>query len=117
MVFDDRPRSVSCRLTVALSAALVAITLFGAGCSAPAPSARFVAQAERLHSGALASTVSGNADLNEYVQFIGSRLAAAAHEAVPNRANEELLADLRCHLVDCPVINAFYTGGHHIYVY
>ncbi len=101
----------------AIAIILAALALHCGGCSAPAPSAKFVEQAERLHAGALASAVSSNPDLNDYVQFIGSRLAAAAHEAVPNRANEELLQALRCHLVDCPLINAFYTGGHHIYVY
>jgi predicted Zn-dependent protease len=87
------------------------------GCSAPAPSAAFVAQAERLHQGALASVVTNNPDLRDYLQFIGKRIADAAHEAVPNRANEQLLAGLQCHLVDCPVINGFYTGGNHVYIY
>ena len=87
------------------------------GCSAPAPSAKFVAMAQRLHDGALASTLDSNPDLRDYVQLIGDRIADAARKAVPNRANEELLSQLKCHLVDCQTVNAFYTGGHHVYIY
>ena len=39
-----------------------------------APSARFVQQAERLHAGALAATITPDDDLNAYVQEIGRRL-------------------------------------------
>lgn len=96
---------------------LLALILVGMGCSAPAPSAEFVQQADRLHAGALKSAVNSNSDLHDYIQLIGDRLAAAARQVVPNRANEQLMSRLRCHLVNSPVINAFYTGGNHIYVY
>ena len=98
-----------------LAPSLLAIFLIG--CSAPAPSAKFVAMAQRLHDGALASTVNSNPDLRDYVQLIGDRIADAARKAVPNRANEQLLSQLKCHLVDSPTVNAFYTGGHHVYIY
>jgi hypothetical protein len=99
------------------------ITLFtifvplSAGCSAPAPSAKFVALADRLHQGALASAVTTNTDLRDYVQLIGDRVADATRKAVPNRASEQLFSQLHCHLVNCPTINAFYTGGNHVYIY
>ena len=96
---------------------VLALLLVGMGCSAPAPSAEFVQQADRLHAGALQSAVTSNQDLRDYVQLICDRLAAAARQVVPNRANEQLLSHLRCHLVNSPVINAFYTGGTHIYLY
>lgn len=100
-----------------LSLFFLALSLIGMGCSAPAPSAEFVQQADRLHAGALQSVVTSNPDLRDYLQLIGERLAAAARQVVPNRANEQLLSHLRCHLVNTPVINAFYTGGNHIYIY
>ena len=46
-----------------------------AGCSqGPVPAAEFVAQAERLHAEALASTVNPDRDLNDYVTAIGQRI-------------------------------------------
>ena len=87
------------------------------GCTAPAPSAQFVAQADRLHDGAIASAVTSNTDLRDYLQLIGDRIADGARKSAPNRANEQLLTQLRCHLVNCPSITAFYTGGNHVYMY
>ena len=87
--------------------ALWLLSIFLVGCSAPAPSAKFVTMAQRLHDGALASAVDSNSDLRDYVQLIGDRVADAARKAVPNRANEQLLAQLKCRLVDCPVATSY----------
>ncbi|MDB5303540.1 MAG: hypothetical protein JWM97_1089 [Phycisphaerales bacterium] len=87
------------------------------GCQAPAPAQQFVAQAQRLHDGALASTVVVDTDLNDYFQEIGDRVAAAAKTAAPSKANEAFLASVRCHLVISDTTNAFTTGGTHVYIY
>jgi predicted Zn-dependent protease len=100
-----------------LFALLLPVIFCFVGCTAPAPSAQFVAQADRLHDGAIASAVASSTDLRDYLQLIGDRVADGARKAAPNRANEQLLTQLRCHLVNCPTINAFYTGGNHVYVY
>src|SRR5437763_15586079 len=96
---------------------LLAALLSFVGCTAPAPSAQFVAQADRLHDGAIASALTSNTDLHDYLQLIGDRIADGARKAAPNRANEQLLTQRRCQLVNCRLINAFYTGGNHVYIY
>ena len=52
-----------------------------------APSARFIQQADQLHEGALASTLTPDDDLNAYVQEIGSRLEDAARSGVKDAKN------------------------------
>jgi hypothetical protein len=90
----------------------------GGGCaSGRAPSDRFVQQAERLHDEALASTVHPDDDLNAYVQELGQRLERAAEDVAPERVRGPFFRSMQFHLVDVPVINAFTTGGSHVYVY
>ncbi len=74
-------------------------------------------QADRLHDQSLASAVVGDRDLSEYVQLVGLRLSDAAHEAVPQRVANSFFSNIQFHLVDTPVLNAFTTGGRHVYVY
>lgn len=95
----------------------IAMTLLAGSCSAPAPAAQFVRQAQRLHDGALSATVVSDPDLSEYVQDIGERIAAAAHDAAPGKANADFLRQVKCHLVNCDTINVICTGGTHVYVY
>ena len=71
---------------------------------------------DRLHRGALASTVVTDSDLNEYVQEIGDRIVAAARIVAPNKVNDAFIARVRCEVVNCDTINAFATGGTHVYV-
>jgi hypothetical protein len=82
-----------------------------------APSARFIQQADQLHEGALASTLTPDDDLNAYVQEIGSRLEDAAKEVAPDKARGPFFQNMQFHLVDSPLVNAFTTGGSHVYVY
>jgi hypothetical protein len=90
----------------------------GAGCqSGPSPSAEFVAQAEQLHRGSLASAVSSDKDLNDYFDEMGQRVVAGAAAADPAKARDPVLAHIRFHLVGSETVNAFDTGGGHIYVY
>jgi hypothetical protein len=97
---------------------VVAGALGGTGCATNrAPSARFVQQADQLHAEALASTVTPDDDLNEYVQVIGRRLEKAAREETPDKARGPFFQNMRFYVVDSPVINVFTTGGSHVYVY
>jgi predicted Zn-dependent protease len=87
------------------------------GCFGPAPAAEFVQQAERLHDGALASTVTRDSDLGEYFQLVGQRLLDAARQQVPGKVQNEFFSRLRFHLVNVDVPNAYATGGSHLYFY
>lgn len=98
-------------------AMLAGIFVFGGCAGGRVPAARFVEQAERLHAGALASTVTPDEDLKAYVQEIGTRLEQAAQEIVPDKARGPFFSSMQFHLVDVPVINVFTTGGSHVYVY
>lgn len=93
----------------------VALTA-GAGC-ARAPAAQFVAQADRLHTNAMASTVIPDRDLHDYIQQIGARIIAAAHVVAPDKTDSSFFDDVEFDLVDCPIPNCFATGGKHVYVY
>jgi len=87
------------------------------GCFGPAPAGEFVGQAQRLHDGALASAITANADLRDYVQLIGKRIIASARAAEPGKAHDELFEQMQFHLVVCDVPNVFTTGGPHVYLY
>ena len=114
-----RSVTISCAYWIRSFAFILAtgLLLVGmSGCQAPTPAASFVQQADRLHEGALASTVVSDTDLNDYLQEIVSRIARATEAAAPGKVNETFISHVRCHLVDCDTINAFSTGGSHIYV-
>lgn len=89
---------------------------FCSGCFGPAPAAEYVRQAQRLHEGALASAVTPNADLRDYVQLVGQRLIDGAKAADPGKVHDPVLAEMQFHFVGCAVPNVFTTGGAHIYV-
>jgi len=95
---------------------VVALFSILTGCQATTPAAKFIEQADRFHNGALASTVVADSDLNEYLQDVSGRIAVAAKAAAPNKVNEEFIARVHCHLVASSTINAFSTGGTHVYV-
>jgi predicted Zn-dependent protease len=97
---------------------LMSLVLFMAvtGCQPTAPAAKFIDQADRLHRGALASTVVADSDLNEYVQEVGDRVVAAARVVAPNKVNDAFISRVRCEVVISNTINAFSTGGTHVYI-
>lgn len=97
---------------------IAAIAFLLGGCAPDrAPAALFIRQADQLHTGALASAIVPDADLNEYIQTIGQRLEQAAQEIVPDKARGPFFKSMQFHLVDIPVINVYTTGGAHVYVY
>ncbi|HEY8749778.1 MAG TPA: hypothetical protein VIM11_17475 [Tepidisphaeraceae bacterium] len=87
------------------------------GCQAPAPSSKFVEQAQRLHDGAIAAAVTADTDLRDYVQLVGKRVGDAARNVDPNRTRDPLFSSMQFHLVACDVPNVVTTGGAHIYLY
>ena len=106
------------RIASLISWAFVALCVaFSTGCSGPAPAAQFVLQADRLHDAALAAAVNRDDYLARYVQEVGKRIIQAASDAAPQKASNPLFAQMQFHLVDSDVVNAFTTGGRHIYIY
>jgi hypothetical protein len=104
---------------VGLLAAIVALAgVASTGCASNrAPATRFVQQADQLHNNALASTITPDDELNDYVQQIGRRLEEAAQAETPDKARGPFFQNMQFHLVDSPIVNAITTGGAHVYVY
>ena len=103
-----------------LASALLCLSVTGAftGCSSgPVPATEFVAQAERLHAEALASTATVDADLTEYLNNVGRRVVAGASDASGGKFKDPVFANMQFHLVGCDVPNAYTTGGRHVYLY
>jgi hypothetical protein len=102
----------ACAATLTLT-----LILFLTGCQGPvAPSWNFIEQGDRLDAGDLASTAVVDSDLTDYVHDVGVRIAQGAKLAAPTKVNDAFIAGVRCQLVNCRVINAFATGGTHVYV-
>src|SRR5579862_9152637 len=88
------------------------------GCqNGPTPAAEFVSQAEHLHRDSLASAVTRDKDLNEYFAEMGRRVIAGAAAADPTKTRDPVFSHMQFHLVGSETINAFDTGGGHIYIY
>ena len=81
-----------------------------------------IAQAQQLH-GQIEPTVIDrqSPELAAYVQEVGDRIVAAAEEMYEEGklpgAEDWMFEDVRFHLVASPQLNAFTTGGKHIYLY
>lgn len=102
---------------IALSITLL-LVLTSVGCNTgPRPAAEFVQQAETLHQSALQPAVVRDRDLSEYFAEIGKRIVAGATAANANNTRDPTFANMKFHLVDSDVVNAFSTGGGHIYIY
>jgi predicted Zn-dependent protease len=87
------------------------------GCAGPSPAGEFVQQADRLHDEALGSAVVSDAYVGRYVQEVGRRLMDAAQVAEPTKAHDPLFSHVEFHLVQNDVVNAYTTGGRHVYIY
>jgi predicted Zn-dependent protease len=105
------------RLSFLVTSLLITMPLMATGCAGPSPAGEFVQQADRLHDGALSSAVVSDAYVGRYVQQIGNRLMEAAQAAEPSKAHDPLFSHVEFHLVQNPVVNAYTTGGRHVYIY
>ena len=105
----------------------IILMLFSTGCSIFRPSDQAViGQANQVHS-QLDAAVIRDAGVQRYMDAIGERIIDGAIEyEKEGRASEEHAAqdnswlysgDIQFHLVNSKTLNAFTTGGQHIYIY
>lgn len=105
-------------LSVFLTTVCAGLSLAGGiGCAGPAPASEFVHQADRMHRDALGGAVPLDTDLREYFHQVGRRLMDGARAAAPDRTRAPIWTQFQTHLVACDTINAFTTGGTHVYAY
>ncbi|MDB5332807.1 MAG: Zn-dependent protease [Phycisphaerales bacterium] len=109
------------------SSCLIAALLLaaGPGCAASHNDSSVLSQSTQFHS-SLTPAVMNSADLNNYLQSIGGRIVVAAKQADAqkigpkshfNGETQWMFQDIQFHLVSSPTLNAFTTGGHHVYIY
>jgi predicted Zn-dependent protease len=92
--------------------------LVSAGCqSGPRPAAEFVQQAQYLHDTGLRSTLVSDKIITDYFSDVGRRIIAGASLVNANNTKDPTLANLQFHLVASDVVNAYSTGGGHVYIY
>lgn len=97
--------------------------LVGGGC---ASDRAVISQANQFHSG-LQPAVMEDAKLSNYLQSVGDRIIDAAreldqqHYGPDAHRNEDsawmFSKDMRFHFVNSKTLNAFTTGGEHMYIY
>jgi predicted Zn-dependent protease len=104
------------------------LAVFSTGCSLFKPSDQAViAQAQQVH-GQLQPAVIQDPEVQRYMDQIGQRIIQAAQEYAKDptkkddRRNQEdnswlFKGDIRFHLVNSKTLNAFTTGGQHVYIY
>jgi predicted Zn-dependent protease len=102
-----------------LFACLLGLTLFAGGC---ASDAMVIDNARSMHS-KLEPAVMSDPVLDGYVQSIGDRIVAVAREMRQTDTDRSggddswMFNDVRFHLVNSQTMNAFTTGGQHVYLY
>lgn len=116
----DLPKRVVRLLIVPL---LALFTLVAGGC---ASDRQIIGQANQFHSG-LEKAVIDDPVLTNYLQTVGDRIIAAAAdlskqgygpEAHQKEGNEWMFnGSMKFHFVNSPTMNAFTTGGNHMYIY
>jgi predicted Zn-dependent protease len=84
-----------------------------------------IGQANQFHQG-LEPAVITDATLSTYIQKVGDRIITAAHEldrqgfgpASHKKENSSwMFTGMQFHFVNSPTLNAFTTGGNHMYIY
>jgi beta-barrel assembly-enhancing protease len=110
------------RLTLFLT--ILTIGLFQIGCKID--DSQVVQQAGEMH-GQIEPAVITDPRLAEYVQAIGDRIVQAAREEIESdeglhrlayKQNPEwMFENIQFHLVNSDTMNAFTTGGQHVYLY
>jgi len=108
--------------TVALVICLLAVTFAGSGC---ASDKQVIAQAADAHRELNPAVITDPA-LDTYIQTIGDRIVGTAREmhaqgfgpkAHKSEDSEWMFTGAQFHLVNSPTLNAFTTGGQHVYLY
>jgi predicted Zn-dependent protease len=117
--FTTSPRRVVIALGVCAAAVLAA------GC---ATDKAVISQAADVHTG-LQPAVMDDPQLSSYLQQVGQRIIAAAVEADKNHVGPKshfnkkeqnawmFSQNMKFHLVNSKTLNAFTTGGEHMYIY
>ena len=116
----DLPRHAVRFLIVPL---LALLTLAGGGC---ASDRQIIGQANQFHSGLEQAVIEDEA-LSNYLQTVGDRIITAAaaldKEGYGPEAHKKESSDwmfngsMKFHFVNSPTMNAFTTGGNHMYIY
>ncbi len=104
---------------------VLSMLLAGAGCSMPTD--RSVIQQANTTNQQLSPAVITDPIVVNYFQQIGSRIIAAARELDAQHIGPKshfassdqwmFSSDIRFHLVNSKTLNAFTTGGNHVYIY
>lgn len=109
-------------------ASLAATLCYSTGCSAFRPSDKAViGQANAVHS-ELASAIIQDPEVQKYMDQLGQRIIAGATDFAkdPGKLSDKdkkednswiYQGDIRFHLVNSKTLNAFTTGGQHVYIY
>jgi predicted Zn-dependent protease len=117
--------SILKRLVGSSCVAAALLLVAGPGCAASRNDSSVLSQSTQFHS-SLTPAVMNSADLNNYLQSIGGRIVAAAKQADSEKIGPKshftgdtqwMFQDIQFHLVSSPTLNAFTTGGHHVYIY
>jgi len=110
------------RCLFAIPMVLLATISFAGGC---ATDKQVVSNANQMHSG-LEPAVIEDPELSEYIQTVGSRIIDAAkklskkEESGEHKGDESawmFSKDMKFHFVNSKTLNAFTTGGEHMYIY
>lgn len=109
----------------ARSLAIVTLLIGSLGVVGCASDQAVMEQADQMH-GDLEPAIVTDADLAQYVQAVGDRVVEAAYleyqgGLLRKRVDEEdptwMFNDVQFHLVNSDTLNAFTTGGKHVYLY
>jgi predicted Zn-dependent protease len=105
---------------------IVVVCLAAGSLSGCASDRQVINQADQVHNG-LKPAVMNDQELNNYLQAIGDRIISAARQldsqGVGPKAHTKEEADwmfsegMRFHFVNSKTLNAFTTGGEHMYIY
>jgi predicted Zn-dependent protease len=115
----NRPKRLFRLLIVPL---LVLLPLLSVGC---ATDKAVIGQANQFHQG-LEPAVITDASLSSYIQKVGDRIISAARdldrqgfgpESHKKADSSWMFNGMQFHFVNSPTLNAFTTGGNHMYIY
>src|SRR5712675_1157776 len=104
---------------------LVTLMLITGGCAVT--DRQIIDQADKAHSG-LKPAVINDRELADYIQGVGDRIVEAAKEADRNKIGPPshfkdderdwmFSKKMQFHFVNSKTLNAFTTGGEHMYIY